>query len=161
MDGGLTLGITAPTLEHAERLASAIREDFDVEIEPGGSYTVRITPLAGASEKLVPLFNAIGSWLTQGGLASCDVRFGGRGLTILPATVENLGDPTAFLIERSRQLEQALTSRVVIEQAKGVLAERHAMPVNEAFELLRQEARSARRKIHDVAADVVNGNAAV
>jgi hypothetical protein len=161
MDGGVTLGITAPTREHAERLAAAIREDFDVEVRSGGSYTVHVTPAPGATDKLVALFNAVGSWLSEGGLASCDVRFGSRGLTILPATVENLGDPTAFLIERSRQLEHALTSRVVIEQAKGVLAERHRMAVDEAFQLLRQEARSTRRKIHDVAADVVNGNAAV
>jgi len=161
MDGGLALGITAPTREHAERLAAAIRGDFEVDIRSGGSYTVHVTPLADATDKLVALFNAIGSWLSEAGLASCDVRFSGRGLTILPATVENLGDPTAFLIERSRQLELALTSRIVIEQAKGVLAERHGMAVSEAFELLRREARSARRKIHDVDADVVNGNAAV
>ena len=159
MHGSLGFGITAPTREHAERLAAAIREDFDVEIRSGGSYTVHVTPAANGSEKLVSLFNSIGRWLTEAGLASCDVRFGDRGLTILPATAENLGDPTAFLIERSRQLEQALTSRIVIEQAKGVLAERHRLAVNEAFELLRHEARSARRKIHDVAAEVVNGNA--
>jgi hypothetical protein len=153
----LWVGIRAPTREHADRLAAAIGDDFVVAVEPGGSYTVRVTPARDAAEKLVLLFNAIGHWLTQSGLASCDVTFGQRGLTILPATADTLGDPTAFLIERSRQLEQALTSRIVIEQAKGILAERHGISVEGAFERLRREARSERRKIHDVAAEIVQG----
>jgi hypothetical protein len=157
MDGSPALGITAPTLAHAERLAAALADDFEVDIRSGGSYTVLVAPASEGTEKLVALFNAIGRWLSDGGLASCDVKFGQRGLTILPATVDNLGDPTAFLIERSRQLEQALRSRVVIEQAKGLLAERHGVPVDEAFQRLRQEARNSRRRIHDVAADVVSG----
>lgn len=155
----LGLGITAPTLEHAKRLAAAIEQDFDVEIRSGGSYTVYVKPGVDASERLVLLFNSIGTWLTEGGLASCDVHFDDHGLTILPATAENLGDPTGFLIERTRQLETALVSRIVIEQAKGILAERNGIGVEEAFERLRHEARSARRKIHEVAADVVNGQA--
>ena len=151
------LGIRAPTLEHADRLARALGEEFRVEIVPGGSYTVQVTPVGEETEKLVSLFNAIGRWLSEGGLASCDVTFGQRGLTILPATADNLGDPTAFLIERARQLEQALTSRIVIEQAKGVLAERYGLPLDEAFERLRREARSSRRRIHELAAEVVGG----
>ena len=158
MDGA-GIGITAPTRELAERLAASIGGDFDVEVRSGGSYTVHVTPTAEASEQLVALFNSIGHWLSASGLASCDVKFGGRGLTILPATVENLGDPTAFLIERSRQLELALTSRIAIEQAKGILAERHGLSIDDAFARLRSEARTARRKIQEVAADVVNGNA--
>ena len=120
-----------------------------------------MTPDSESAARLVNLFNAIGTWLTDCGLASCDVRFGESSLTILPPSAGQPGDPTAFLIERTRQLELALTSRIVIEQAKGMLAERHGIGIDEAFELLRREARSARRKIHDVAADVVNGNVAV
>ena len=55
------------------------------------------------------------------------------------------------------QLQYALDSRVIIEQAKGVLAERHAVPVDQAFELMRQHARRERAKLADVAADVVSG----
>jgi GAF domain-containing protein len=55
----------------------------------------------------------------------------------------------------TQQLEHALTSRVVIEQAKGVLAERHGIGAEEAFERLRKAARSGRRPLRVVAAEVV------
>jgi ANTAR domain len=54
------------------------------------------------------------------------------------------------------QLEEALQSRIIIEQAKGVLAERLAVSVDEAFELLRAAARSHRLRIHDLARRVVH-----
>src|SRR5438046_1760028 len=60
-----------------------------------------------------------------------------------------------FLRERNRQLEQALESRIVIEQAKGVLVERLSLAPDHAFEILRRAARSQRRRIHVVAAEVV------
>ena len=56
------------------------------------------------------------------------------------------------------QLQRALDSRVVIEQAKGMVAEQFGVPVSEAFETLRRHARSNGRKLHDVASDVVNGS---
>ncbi len=55
------------------------------------------------------------------------------------------------------QLQAALNSRVVIEQAKGVLAERGGMDMGTAFDLLRRAARSSNRRLADVAADVVEG----
>lgn len=55
------------------------------------------------------------------------------------------------------QLQHALHSRVVIEQAKGVLAERLDLPIPRAFELLRRYARSHNAKLHDVARDVLTG----
>jgi AmiR/NasT family two-component response regulator len=56
---------------------------------------------------------------------------------------------------RNGQLERALQSRVLIEQAKGVLAERYEIGIEEAFELLRRAARSSRKRIHHLAAEVV------
>lgn len=53
------------------------------------------------------------------------------------------------------QLQQALDSRVVIEQAKGVLAERYQIGVERAFEVLRRAARTSRTRIHALAAGVV------
>jgi AmiR/NasT family two-component response regulator len=56
---------------------------------------------------------------------------------------------------RNGQLERALQSRVLIEQAKGMLAERYGIGMEEAFDLLRRAARSSRTRIHYVAAEVL------
>jgi hypothetical protein len=45
----------------------------------------------------------------------------------------------------------------VLEQAKGVLAERFGIALDDAFDLLRRSARSSRRRIHDLAAEVTAG----
>jgi GAF domain-containing protein len=55
----------------------------------------------------------------------------------------------------SEQLQGALTSRVSLEQAKGVLAEQAGVDVDEAFDLLRGHARRTSRKLADVAKDIV------
>jgi hypothetical protein len=53
-------------------------------------------------------------------------------------------------LERRAQLEHALQSRVAIEQAKGVVAERYGLGVEEAFDLIRRAARTHRMKLHDL-----------
>jgi sulfite oxidase len=55
------------------------------------------------------------------------------------------------------QLRQALTSRIWIEQAKGVLAATQGVSPEEAFQLLRARARSSSRKLAEVAQEVVQG----
>ena len=64
-----------------------------------------------------------------------------------------------FLERENAQLREALSSRIVIEQAKGVLAERFRLDVNEAFELLRRSARSHRMSMHVLAAAVASATA--
>lgn len=53
------------------------------------------------------------------------------------------------------QLTEALTTRSVIEQAKGVLMARHDLAADEAFDRLRQWSQQRNRKLRDVAAEVV------
>jgi GAF domain-containing protein len=60
--------------------------------------------------------------------------------------------------ERGRlagELQVALDSRVVIEQAKGVLVGRHGLTTRQAFERLRRQARDQRRPLTEVARSVV------
>ena len=64
---------------------------------------------------------------------------------------------TEAAYERRAQLEQALQSRVAIEQAKGVLAERYRLDVNEAFDVIRRAARSNRMKLHELVAKIRPG----
>ncbi len=56
----------------------------------------------------------------------------------------------------TEQLQSALTSRVLIEQAKGALAQADGITPEEAFALLRATARSSRRKLADVARSVLD-----
>jgi GAF domain-containing protein len=61
--------------------------------------------------------------------------------------------------ERGRlagELQVALDSRVVIEQAKGVLVGRHGLTTRQAFERLRRQARDQRRPLTEVARGVVS-----
>jgi GAF domain-containing protein len=56
----------------------------------------------------------------------------------------------------AQQLQQALTSRIVIEQAKGVIAERLGVHVDQAFQQMRGYARSHGEQLSDVARRVVS-----
>ncbi len=59
----------------------------------------------------------------------------------------------------AEQLQAALDSRVIIEQAKGILAERHHMTPDQAFLILRQYARNHNRPLTALAGDVIHGTA--
>jgi GAF domain-containing protein len=55
-------------------------------------------------------------------------------------------------------LQVALTSRIRIEQAKGIMSERSGISIDAAFDLLRAYARRNSRRLSDVASDVVERN---
>jgi hypothetical protein len=57
------------------------------------------------------------------------------------------------------QLEHALAARVRVEQAIGVLAERHRLRPREAFDLLRKASRSRGTRVTELAQDVVASTA--
>ncbi|WP_344092524.1 GAF and ANTAR domain-containing protein [Microbacterium deminutum] len=65
------------------------------------------------------------------------------------------------LVEESEiartQLQRALDSRVIIEQAKGYLAQRESIDMDAAFTRLRAHARSTQSRLGVVAAEVIAG----
>ena len=58
----------------------------------------------------------------------------------------------------AEQLQGALNSRVAIEQAKGVLAERLGLDMGQAFGQLRGQARLQNRRLAELAGAVANGS---
>jgi signal transduction protein with GAF and PtsI domain len=75
-------------------------------------------------------------------------------LAVVTAELVSTGVELAVRDAEVAQLRRALASRVWIEQAKGVLATRGVGP-DQAFQQLRQQARSSSRKLADLAQEVV------
>jgi hypothetical protein len=79
----------------------------------------------------------------------------GDGQTPRKPAAELQAGETGRLRATVSQLEHALLARVRVEQAIGVLAERHRIKPRQAFEQLRTAARNRGRKVIDIASDVV------
>ncbi|WP_330456010.1 GAF and ANTAR domain-containing protein [Streptomyces sp. NBC_00820] len=74
------------------------------------------------------------------------------------ATIAILQQRTLVHIETERdQLQYALNSRIVIEQVKGILAERWQTSIDEAFRTFRAYARAHNRKLSGLARDIAEG----
>jgi signal transduction protein with GAF and PtsI domain len=76
-------------------------------------------------------------------------------LAVVTAELVSTGVELANREVEVAQLRRALTSRVWIEQAKGVLAATWGMSPDAAFQQLRKRARSSSRKVADLAREVV------
>ncbi|HET9422104.1 MAG TPA: GAF and ANTAR domain-containing protein [Nocardioides sp.] len=61
----------------------------------------------------------------------------------------------------TEQLQGALNSRIVIEQAKGMIAQRQGVDVDTAFDRLREHARRGQVRLAELARAVVDGTADV
>ena len=61
----------------------------------------------------------------------------------------------------SEQLQSALNSRIIIEQAKGAVAQFHSVSIDEAFQLIRAHARRNRSRLSNVAQSVVDDPAQI
>ena len=76
-----------------------------------------------------------------------------------PADLQNNIDIVLRRFAEYHDLEGAFGRRATIERAKGILMERHSVGDVAAFEMLRNQSRTANRKLVDVAAAVVDGHA--
>lgn len=91
-----------------------------------------------------------------GAFATADVRIGQALADV--ATIGLLHERSMHRSETlNEQLQTALNSRVVIEQAKGKLAERVGVDMDQAFNLLRDVARARNRRLSELAHAFVSG----
>jgi GAF domain-containing protein len=97
---------------------------------------------------------------TTGALDECDLV-----AAQAMADVATIGILQQRAVQEARilaeQLQSALNSRVVIEQAKGVLAERAKVNLDDAFGMLRGYARNHNSRLRDVAEAVIAGNVVI
>ena len=148
--------VRTPSTAHAQRLVAALDGRFSAKLNGGSPPTeVEVRLDSESTSMVVGLFDSLGIWLSDGGLDTCQIGFGDRTYTLLAALLNSPNDATGFLLERTLQLQTALDSRIVLEQAKGILAERDQVDTDEAFRRMRLEARSRRMKLHDLATGVV------
>src|SRR5580658_5637191 len=96
-------------------------------------------------------------------MVPADLLAGDLGVPAIPVVAPPFGPPSvseadeaARLAVTVAQLEHALSARVRVEQAIGVLAERHRLRPRQAFDLLRNVARSRGDKVIDIAEAVVD-----
>jgi len=80
-----------------------------------------------------------------------------RNVLVRSGSLDDLRARAERAQEVADQLQRALDSRVVIEQAKAFVAADRGIGVDDAFEVLRRYARSNNRKLNEVASAVVNG----
>jgi len=101
------------------------------------------------------IIGTINAFSTEGAVLAEDERRVVQGLADI-ATIAILQERSIARAEAlSEQLQRALDSRIVIEQAKGALSRTAGVTVDEAFEILRARARSKRQRLVEVAAEVL------
>lgn len=126
---------------------------FAAEALAAGFHSVHALPmrLRGAVIGALSLFHS-----EPGEMAQADVD-AGQALADI-ATIAVLQHRAALEAQiLNEQLNHALNSRIVIEQAKGIVAERERLDMDQAFAILRNHARNHNRRLADVANDVIAG----
>ena len=119
---------------------------------------VEIDPDRRLTSLLLEMFHSVSTWLSTNKLASVEVHFGDSRYTLLHPSEARPSHSAEFLLHRVVQLQTALESRVLIEQAKGLLAGKLHLAIDEAFEILRHAARRTGRQLHELAEEVVSSN---
>ncbi|MGH3678958.1 MAG: GAF and ANTAR domain-containing protein [Natronosporangium sp.] len=140
-----------PVINADLRAAGARWPRFAPRATAAGFRSVHAFPLRLRSE-VIGALNLFGA--DVGALDEADVQ-----IVQAVADVATIGLLQERTIRRSEvlteQLQGALNSRIVIEQAKGVLAQTLGVSVDEAFTRMRGYARAANRRLSDVAHTVV------
>jgi hypothetical protein len=149
----------AGTRAQAESLQEELAA-FEPRVVRGtAGWLVELNPDERVSSLLLTLFHSVSRWLSRNHLAFVEVHFGESRYTLLHPSDARPSHSAEFLLQRVIQLERALDSRVVIEQAKGLLAGKLRLAVDDAFEVIRLAARGAGRGLRELAQEVVRAEA--
>ena len=125
--------------------------EFSADAAAAGLGALLASPIPYASDAVgvVAVFSATPhAWSPEGELAL-------MAFTDLAALAIATGLQSAERGDRIQQLQQALDARVSIEQAKGVLISSEHITPRQAFERIRADARRQRRKVAEVAVEIV------
>jgi GAF domain-containing protein len=125
-------------------------------------YAVRVLETGVRSSLSVPLpfqnavIGALNVYSAEpGAFASDESLEAGQAVAESIAVVVANADAHAQLAEQARNMRQAMESRAVIEQAKGVLMAQRHVGAEEAFEILRAASQRYNRKLRDIALGIV------
>jgi GAF domain-containing protein len=126
---------------------------FAPHAREGGFSSVSAVPMRLRSQVIgaLNLFSARSTALTQRDLAVAQAMADIATIGILQERA--IHDSRAF----SAQLEAALGSRIVIEQAKGIVAEGNRVGVDEAFQQIRSFSRNHNRLLSETARQIIAG----
>jgi ANTAR domain-containing protein len=147
---GTSLRIASASRAQAESLHRVLGSYRSELVERDDAWHVEVQ-LGELAALLVSLFETLGSWLDSEEVDSLLLHFDEREFTLLRPSKAGRQDSSGFLLERVAQLETALESRIVIEQAKGILAHARRLSTDEAFEVLRKAVRDRGAKLRDLA----------
>src|SRR5216684_3157756 len=124
---------------------------------PGGQWPPRALPMR-LREQVIGALNLFRA--RPGALDPADIRVGQALADV--ATISLLHERSMRHSDTlNEQLQTALNSRVLIEQAKGKLAERLGLDMDQAFSLLRDRARTSNRRLSDLAQAFIDGTEAL
>ena len=140
---------------HAADLAVATQRwpQFAPTARQAGFEAVQALPMR-LREQVIGALNLFRA--SPGPFAPVDVRVGQALADV--ATISLLHERNMHRSDTlNEQLQTALNSRVIIEQAKGKLAERLSIDTDRAFTMLRDYARASNQRLTDVARDFVTG----
>ncbi|POH67796.1 MULTISPECIES: GAF and ANTAR domain-containing protein [Cryobacterium] len=125
---------------------------FGAIAEARGYRAVRSVPIRFGSQSL----GALNLFLAEpGGLSRRDAELAEAMALYAANSVEKHRKLQSHTTVRD-QMQAMLEGRILIEQAKGVLGQRYGVPMDQAFGLLRAEARKLHTSLRDTAAQIVD-----
>jgi len=140
--------VTAADLATAQRWPQ-----FTAAARDAGFTAVQALPMR-LREQVIGALNLFRA--TPGPFDPADVRIGQALADVATISVLNERGMRHSKV-LNEQLQAALDSRVIIEQAKGKLAERLGLDMDQAFSLLREAARSRNLRLSDLARAIIDG----